>query len=56
VCLLDLPVAVVEQQRVASVQDAGTPVRDRRGMLAERVAASAGLDAEQRHLPVGDEG
>ena len=46
--LLHLAVRVLQQQRIAAVQHAGTPVGERRGVLAEPVAAAAGLDAEQR--------
>ena len=43
----DLAVVVLQQVAVGAVQDAGSAAAKARGVLAERVAAAAGFDADQ---------
>src|SRR5687767_2090808 len=52
---LHLAIGVLQERGVAAVQHAGTPVADRRGVLAEPAAAPPGLEAEQGHARITDE-
>src|SRR5215471_8259837 len=53
--LLDLAVRVVKQHRERTVQHAGLAGEHRRGVLAERGPAAAGLDAVERDAAIGEE-
>ena len=53
--LLDLPVLVLQQQRIAALQHAGRAVGERRGVLAEARAAAARLDADDLHAAIRHE-
>ena len=52
---LDLPVLVLQQQRVAALQDAGRAVCERSRVLAEPGAFAACFQAEHLHVAIGDE-
>ena len=54
--LLDLAVRVLQQQRIAAVQHPGTPVGERRGILAECRAAATGLDTDDFDAGIGEKG
>ncbi len=53
--LLDLPVLILEQQRVGPVENTGSPVHERRCVVTEPSAATARLDTDNLNTAVGHE-